>query len=240
MASPGLVAAALVVAALAAFCGTDPLRTGSMVDFPGFEAHFVDLPEPAEMPQHADARERLRGAEVRFRGEVQGPESVAFDPRGRGPYTGVADGRVVFWDGERWAPFATVSPRWTQELCGGPKASPMEYLPNEHICGRPLGLRFDKRTGDLYIADAYFGLHKVGPEGGLATPLATEAEGVRFNFTNDLDLDEDGNVYSTDSSIHYQRRSVPDALPSPLLRVAVVSFSSHRVDWLVGCSWLDG
>ncbi|PAN44993.1 hypothetical protein PAHAL_9G086600 [Panicum hallii] len=207
MASPGVVAAALVVAALAAFCGTDPLRTGSMVDFPGFEAHFVDLPEPAEMPQHADARERLRGAEVRFRGEVQGPESVAFDQRGRGPYTGVADGRVVFWDGERWAHFATVSPRWTQELCGGPKASPMDYLPNEHICGRPLGLRFDKKSGDLYIADAYFGLLKVGPEGGLATPLATEAEGVRFNFTNDLDLDEEGNVYFTDSSINYQRRN---------------------------------
>ncbi|CAL4944413.1 unnamed protein product [Urochloa decumbens] len=207
MASPGVVAAALLVAALAAFCGTDPLRMGSMVDFPGFESHFVDLPDPSEMPPHADARERLRGAEVRFRGEVQGPESVAFDPQGRGPYTGVADGRVVFWDGERWAPFATSSPRWTQELCGGPKASPLEYLPNEHICGRPLGLRFDKRNGDLYIADAYFGLLKVGPEGGLATPLATEAEGVRLNFTNDLDLDDEGNVYFTDSSIHYQRRN---------------------------------
>jgi hypothetical protein len=220
MASPGVVAAALLVAALAAFCGTDPLRMGSMVDFPGFEAHFVELPDPAEMPPHADERERLRGAEVRFRGEVQGPESVAFDPQGRGPYTGVADGRVVFWDGERWVPFATASPRWTQELCGGPKASPLEYLPNEHICGRSLGLRFDKKTGDLYIADAYFGLLKVGPEGGQATPLATEAEGVRLNFTNDLDLDDEGNVYFTDSSIHYQRRSVmpcPRSLPSALL-----------------------
>ncbi|KAF0915173.1 hypothetical protein E2562_034085 [Oryza meyeriana var. granulata] len=29
----------------------------------------------------------------------------------------------------------------------------------------------------------------VGPDGVLATPLATEAEGVRFNFTNDLELD---------------------------------------------------
>ncbi|KAI5014542.1 hypothetical protein ZWY2020_055932 [Hordeum vulgare] len=29
------------------------------------------------MPHHADAGERLRGAEIRFRGEVQGPESVA-------------------------------------------------------------------------------------------------------------------------------------------------------------------
>ncbi|GKB20417.1 probable phospholipid-transporting ATPase 4, partial [Tanacetum coccineum] len=55
------------------------------------------------------------------------------------------------------------------------------YLKNEHICGRPLGLRFDKKTGDMYIADAYFGLLKVGPQGGLATPLAT---GVPLKFTN--------------------------------------------------------
>lgn len=93
----------------------------------------------------------------------------------------------------------------TEELCG-PKPSPLSYLKNEHICGRPLGLRFDKKTGDLYIADAYFGLLKVGPQGGLATQLTTQAEGVPLNFTNDLDLDEEGNIYFTDSSTNYQRR----------------------------------
>ncbi|KAI5011366.1 hypothetical protein ZWY2020_013503 [Hordeum vulgare] len=74
-----------------------------MGEFLGFEAHLVDLPDAAEMPPHADAGEQLRGAEIRIRGEVPGPESVAFDPRGRGPYTGVADGRVLVWDGGRWA-----------------------------------------------------------------------------------------------------------------------------------------
>ncbi|KAL2984505.1 hypothetical protein AAZX31_12G091800 [Glycine max] len=39
-------------------------------------------------------------------------------------------------------------------------ATPFSYVKTEHICGRPLGLRFDKKTGDLYIADAYFGLLK--------------------------------------------------------------------------------
>ncbi|PKI73344.1 hypothetical protein CRG98_006282 [Punica granatum] len=48
---------------------------------------------------------------------------------------------------------------------------------------------------------------KVGPGGGLATSLATEAEGVPFRFTNDLDIDDDGNVYFTDSSTKYQRRN---------------------------------
>jgi len=76
----------------------------------------------------------------------------------------------------------------------------------EHICGRPLGLRFDKKTGELYIADAYLGLLKVGPEGGLATSLATETEGVPLRFTNDVDVDSEGNVYFTESSSIYQRR----------------------------------
>lgn len=69
-----------------------------------------------------------------------------------------------------------------------------------------MGLRFDKKTGDLYIADAYLGLLKVGPEGGLATSLTTEAEGVPLWFTNDLDVDDEGNVYFTDSSSKYRRR----------------------------------
>jgi sugar lactone lactonase YvrE len=58
----------------------------------------------------------------------------------------------------------------------------------------------------MYIADAYFGLLKVGPEGGLATQLTTEAEGVPLKFTNDLDIDEEGVIYFTDSSSKYQRR----------------------------------
>ena len=75
----------------------------------------------------------------------------------------------------------------------------------EHVCGRPLGLKFDKKNGDLYIADAYLGLNVVGPAGGLATQLATEAEGLPFHFTNDMDISEDV-IYFTDSSSVYQRR----------------------------------
>lgn len=77
----------------------------------------------------------------------------------------------------------------------------------EHICGRPLGLRFDKKTRELYIADAYLGLHVVGPAGGLTTPLVTEIEGRPLLFTNDLDIDEHEDViYFTDTSTKFQRR----------------------------------
>ncbi|KAL5070615.1 hypothetical protein RYX36_021502 [Vicia faba] len=86
-----------------------------------------------------------------------------FDPHGLGPYTGVADGRILFWNG-------------LSKPCN-PKASasPLSYVKTNHICGKPLGLRFNKKTSDLYIAYAYFGPVKVGPQGGLATSLATDA-----------------------------------------------------------------
>ncbi|MED6151771.1 cohesin loading factor Ssl3 [Stylosanthes scabra] len=198
---------AILFLLLALYCGLDPFRHSPIASFPEFESKLIEMPPWSEVPTEKDSHNLLQKSEVKFLNEVQGPESVAFDPQGRGPYTGVADGRILFWNGHSWLPFAYTSPN-RSELCD-PKvpASPTSYMTTEHICGRPLGLRFHKKTGDLYIADAYFGLLKVGPEGGLATPLTNEAEGVPFRFTNDVDVDEEGNVYFTDSSTIYQRRN---------------------------------
>ncbi|KAF3660408.1 Protein STRICTOSIDINE SYNTHASE-LIKE 2 [Capsicum annuum] len=85
----------------------------------------------------------------------------------------------------------------------------------EHVCGRPLGLRFDQLTGDLYIADAHSGLQVVGSMGGLATPLVQDFEGQLLRFTNDLDIDDhDHVIYFTDSSTIYQRRQFVAATAS--------------------------
>ncbi|CAH2062735.1 unnamed protein product [Thlaspi arvense] len=199
----GILAGAFLLLAL--YCGIDPLNHSAISEFPDFAAYAVDMPKWSEVPLEKDAENLLQKSEIKFLNQIQGPESVAFDLQGRGPYSGVADGRILFWDGDSWTYFAHTSPN-RSEICD-PKPSPLSYLKNEHKCGRPLGLRFDKRTGDLYIADAYFGLMKVGPQGGQATSLATEVEGVPFRFTNDLDIDEEGNVYFTDSSTKYQRRN---------------------------------
>ncbi|GAV86442.1 Str_synth domain-containing protein, partial [Cephalotus follicularis] len=133
-----------------------------------------------------------------------GPESFEFDPLGAGPYTGVSDGRIIKWHEieRRWIDFSITSPQ--REGCEGLH----NHEKMEHICGRPLGMRFYRSTGDLYIADAYMGILKVGPEGGLATRIATEARGVAFGFTNSLDIDQaSGAVYFTDSSSIYERRN---------------------------------
>ncbi|CAN4103157.1 unnamed protein product [Withania somnifera] len=130
-----------------------------------------------------------------------GPESVAFDPNGQGPYIGVADGRILKWKGSYWADFAVTSPH--RKNCTQPFAPKLE-----HVCGRPLGLRFDTKTGDLYIADAYLGLQVVGPKGGLATPLVQEFEGKPLVFTNDVDIDDhDDVIYFTDTSTKYNRKN---------------------------------
>jgi hypothetical protein len=64
----------------------------------------------------------------------------------------------------------------------------LSQIMQEKKCGRPLGLRFHKESGDLYIADSYYGLLVVGPGGGLARPLATHVEGKPILFANDLDI----------------------------------------------------
>ncbi|CAN4120134.1 unnamed protein product [Withania somnifera] len=201
---PGVVFG-VVFLVLAVYCGLDPFKHSAISEFPNFESFKVEMPSWSEIPVEKDSQNLLQKSEIKFLNQIQGPESIAFDPPGRGPYSGIADGRIVFWDGEKWNDFAYTSAN-RSDLCD-PKPSPLSNLKNEHICGRPLGLRFDKRTGDLYIADAYFGLMKVGPEGGLAESLTTEAEGVPLGFTNDLDVDDEGNVYFTDSSTKYQRRN---------------------------------
>lgn len=77
----------------------------------------------------------------------------------------------------------------------------------EHVCGRPLGLKFDNRTCELYIADAYFGLLRARRGGRAAERVAPGYGGAPFKLTNALDIDTDtGEVYFTDSSRFFQRR----------------------------------
>ncbi|KAF8036279.1 hypothetical protein BT93_C2104 [Corymbia citriodora subsp. variegata] len=137
--------------------------------------------------------------------QVTGPESIAFDCEGRGPYVGVSDGRILKWEGPRlgWREFSVPTAHRDRRSCDG-STDPDK----EQICGRPLRLKFSGATCDLYMADAYFGLLKVGPRGGVAEQLATSSGGVPFNLTNALDIDaRTGAVYFTDSTTVYQRRN---------------------------------
>ncbi|KAL8152498.1 hypothetical protein V2J09_010258 [Rumex salicifolius] len=52
------------------------------------------------------SKSTLEKPEIKFMNQVQGPESVAYDLMGRRPYTGAADGRVLFRNDLHWTDFA--------------------------------------------------------------------------------------------------------------------------------------
>ncbi|CAI5950319.1 unnamed protein product [Closterium sp. NIES-64] len=197
----------VLVAAVGSFVYNDPLALRQPVD-----VSPVPLP-PRAVPAASDPSNRLASAEIKYLHEGIGPESLAVDTSGRGPYSGLADGRVVrrSADGSQWVPFAQASPNRTPQLCDIlPKSHPDPS--KEPLCGRPLGLRFHPVTGELYIADAYYGLNRVGLKGGLAEQLVggKSVDGQKVSFVNDLDIDAEdanGTVYFTVTSTKYEMRN---------------------------------
>ncbi|CAI9113413.1 OLC1v1014010C1 [Oldenlandia corymbosa var. corymbosa] len=128
-----------------------------------------------------------------LRANASGAEALAFDPRGGGPYAGVADGRILKYGGPHlgFQDFATTSPLRTKDECDG-KAAPK--------CGRVAGLGFDYSSGNLYALDVYFGFFVVPPSGGPAIPVATGFKGTNFSLPNALDIDQESQiVYFTDA-----------------------------------------
>ncbi|KAL6846071.1 hypothetical protein ACP4OV_023519 [Aristida adscensionis] len=177
---------------------------------------------------------------------VSGPESLAFDARGGGPYAGVSDGRVLRWRrggrrrGGRWTEFAHNYKHRSVAVCAAGK----KLVVPESVCGRPLGLQFHRSTGELYVADAYLGLLRVPAGGGMAEVVAAEAGGVPFNFLNGLDVDQNtGDVYFTDSSTTYRRSDylLVVALGDETGRLLRYDRRARRVDVLhAGLSYPNG
>lgn len=116
----------------------------------------------------------LHDAEILGIGDGIGPEDIDVDSEGR-IYAPFEDGRIMRYDANG---------------------------DNGHVfvntMGRPLGLEFDAQ-GNLIICDSRKGLLSASPESQL-TILCTEADGVPFGFTDDVDIAEDGTIYFTDAS----------------------------------------
>jgi hypothetical protein len=74
-----------------------------------FNAEFVELTPVKDFPR--DTENKLQNAEIKWQGQFFGPESLTFDAQGRGPYTGVSDGRILRYNGPElgWTTFAYTS-----------------------------------------------------------------------------------------------------------------------------------
>ncbi|KAL1373131.1 hypothetical protein HN51_003144 [Arachis hypogaea] len=141
---------------------------------------------------------------------LRGPESLAFDRNGGGPYVGSSDGRIFKYvaTGPRNGSFVEYgysSPTRNKTVCDGLT----DFSDLQTTCGRPLGLGFNHQTNELYVADAYFGLVKIGPNGGPPTQLVDAVQGTPLRFTDALDVDpETGIVYFAQSSANFQIRNL--------------------------------
>ncbi len=119
----------------------------------------------------------LAGAEIFGIGDGIGPEDIDVDKEGRiyAPYEG---GRILRYDANGENPELFVN-----------------------TGGRPLGLEFDA-DGNLIVCEATKGLLSISPDGQLTT-LSTEANGVPFGFTDDVDIAADGIIYFSDASYRW-------------------------------------
>lgn len=130
---------------------------------------------PPALPDGYAYNEKLKDIQRLADGIGAGPEAVAVGPDGTA-YSGWLDGRVFKVDAA-----GTI----TQLADTG---------------GRPLGVALDA-AGALWVADAKKGLLKI--ENGAVKVMATEAEGLKFGFTDDVDVAPDGAVYFSDASFKF-------------------------------------
>uniref|UniRef100_A0A0R0K8U5 Strictosidine synthase conserved region domain-containing protein n=1 Tax=Glycine max TaxID=3847 RepID=A0A0R0K8U5_SOYBN len=145
-----------------------------------------------------------------FPSSLTGPQSLAFDSIGGGPYTGVSDGRILKYEEtySGFVEFAYTLQNRNKTICDGIS----DFSTLQETCGRPLGLSFYYQTGELFIADAYLGPVKVPYYGGTATQLVADAQGNPF-WISFQDLDpETGSVYFTEASSSFKLRDLHELL----------------------------
>ncbi|KFM67955.1 Adipocyte plasma membrane-associated protein, partial [Stegodyphus mimosarum] len=157
-------------------------------------SYSVSLPEKFEGALKPN--EKLDKTERMHENEIHWPESLAVH---QGVvYTGLGDGRIV-----------RITPDKVTEICRTGKECAGQH--EEHICGRPLGMKFNK-AGLLYVVDGYLGLFTVDVKTGeknIILPSDTLVMGKPLTLLNDLALDEKKNViYLTQSSTKWNLSQV--------------------------------
>lgn len=132
----------------------------------------------------------LDGAKRLFEGKIVGPESVAWRKTDE-LFVGISDGTIQRIYGNNFDQISTVTQIGVN--CDNPY---------KKTCGRPLGLRFAP-NGRLLIADAYYGIYSVNVDTGEKECLVSSDEvinGKPFRFPDDIDIDDEGNIYWSDAS----------------------------------------
>ncbi|KAG2254169.1 hypothetical protein Bca52824_084305 [Brassica carinata] len=120
-------------------------------------------------------------------------------------FTGVSGGKILKYTADKgFEDFAEITTTSNSSWCDGIAGTALAGK-----CGRPAGIAFNPKTGDLYVADAPLGLHVIPPAGGLATKIADSVDGTPFKFLDGLDVDPTtGVVYFTSFSSKFSPSEV--------------------------------
>ncbi|KAJ6804358.1 protein STRICTOSIDINE SYNTHASE-LIKE 6-like [Iris pallida] len=114
-------------------------------------------------------------------GLLPGPEDLAYDGESGYLYTGCADGWV----------------RRVRVAADEPEVEDWAHV----VGGRPLGIALGPDKS-LLVADAFKGLLIVKEDRSVSL-LTDEAEGLKFAFTDGVDVASDGMIYFTDASYKF-------------------------------------
>lgn len=132
---------------------------------------------PPKLSNDYPYNDKLQAIEKLAPGVGVGPEGISLDAQGR-IYAGFLDGRVM---------------RFAADGSGA------ELLANTG--GRPWGTHAEADGSSVLVADPVKGLLRITP--GHVDVLATQADGVPFGQTDDVDEATDGMIYFTDASSRY-------------------------------------
>ncbi|KAF9801302.1 hypothetical protein SFRURICE_000396 [Spodoptera frugiperda] len=155
-----------------------------------FTSIEIQSPQPRVGPLATNGA--LNNGGKLFSGKLLGPE--AFQLYKGEVYTGLATGEIVKLTPQGHVTFVTK----IGEPCSG--------LAYEHICGRPLGFVIDK-DGNLYVADAYYGIWKVNVNTNKKQLLVSPRVPIQDRLPklfNSVALAKNGDLYWTDSSSDFE------------------------------------
>ncbi|KAM7265489.1 hypothetical protein ACFE04_003172 [Oxalis oulophora] len=142
------------------------------------------LPQASSSYRLTSNDHALVGATYVGVGELQGPEDIAYDKKTGIIYTGCGDGFIK------------------KVYIGKSKSSNTDNVESwVNTGGRPLGVALGCHN-ELIVADANKGLLNVSKD-GVVKLLTDEAEGLRFNLTDGVDVAHNGMIYFTDASYKY-------------------------------------
>ncbi|XP_050464407.1 adipocyte plasma membrane-associated protein Hemomucin-like [Cataglyphis hispanica] len=158
---------------------------------PDSEFREYSFVEPRDVDPKLGPKKRLNNAEKLFESKLIGPEALA--AYNGQLYTGIMnDGYIVRIEEDGFVPIVTFGKK-----CDG--------LWQEHKCGRPLGLKFDKK-GNLYAVDAYYGIFKVNVATGEYKNIVNISKPIDGKFPlipNSIEIMENGDLYWTHSSTDF-------------------------------------